>query len=364
MLMATSLRFLGILAYEQGHYASAWSYYEQILLIYRKLNNRTDEGNTLCNLGVLAQQLGNVTQARAYYEQHLQICREIGDQMGEAIALHNLGDISMHAQNYPDAITYMEQSLHLCRKVGHQRGTAMALHRLGAIALQQGDMLHAHHVLHQAWPMCQALGIRTEESITLALLALLAHYQGQQEQAYHYSAQALYLAEQSDQDAYATALLYTGYALEGLQRVAEAVTFYQRAYNLRCEQAQWHLTISPLAGLARMALAQQQQSLAQDYVDEILTYLERSGVRGIEAPIRVYLTCYQVLDTMHDSRAGQILHTGYTLLQAQATQFVTTEQRRRFLEVIPAHRELLHACATYTRGTAIVLPDDYRCTST
>ena len=56
-----------------------------------------------------------------------------------------------------------------------------------------------------------------------------------------------------------------------------------------------------------------------EHVAEILSYLDASGsLEGTWEPLRIYFTCYQVLQSLPDTRAGQLLETAYQLLQEQA----------------------------------------------
>lgn len=50
-----------------------------------------------------------------------------------------------------------------------------------------------------------------------------------------------------------------------------------------------------LAGLARVTLAQGDVTEAKVRVEEILAWLTANSLAGIEFPVLVYLSCYQVL---------------------------------------------------------------------
>jgi hypothetical protein len=103
--------------------------------------------------------------------------------------------------------------------------------------------------------------------------------------------------------------------------------------------------MEPLAGLARVCLAQGDLTQAQAHVEEILSYLESHGLDDAEEPFRVYLTCYRFLDANQDPRAQETLSTAYNLLQEQASRIEDEEMRRLLLENVPAHREILSEVA-------------------
>ena len=140
----------------------------------------------------------------------------------------------------------------------------------------------------------------------------------------------------------AYALTRLGHALMGQRRLAEAAETYRQALALRRELGQTHLAMDPLAGLARLALAQGDLPQARACAAEILNHLETSSLDGTDEPGRVYLTCYRVLCAVQDSGAQLILSKAYGLLQERVARIGDEELRRSFLENVAAHREIAH----------------------
>jgi hypothetical protein len=138
------------------------------------------------------------------------------------------------------------------------------------------------------------------------------------------------------------ALTNLGHALTGLGRLVEAAEAYQQAILMRRALGVPSRVMEPLAGLARVALAQGDTSSALNYGEEILAYLETGSLAGTDAPFWIYLTCYRVLQAHQDSRAPVILQMAHRLLQARAATIGDERLRRSFLENVPAHRELVY----------------------
>ena len=102
--------------------------------------------------------------------------------------------------------------------------------------------------------------------------------------------------------------------------------------------------MEPLAGLARVALAQADHAQALAHAQEILDHLAAyPRLEGTWEPLRVYLTCYQVLHAHDDPRAEAVLEAGYRLLQERARKIEDGDLRRSFLENVPHHREIVAA---------------------
>jgi tetratricopeptide (TPR) repeat protein len=173
---------------------------------------------------------------------------------------------------------------------------------------------------------------------------LLSHHLGDDSAARAYSQQALDAIPDPDtlvavEVMYASVVL--GHALAGLGRPAEAAAAYRQGLAAQRKWGQHHLAVEPLAGLARVALAQGDLAGALVHVDEALAYLQdHPTLYGAFEPLRVYLTCYRVLQANGDPRAGEILGAAFCLIQERAATIEDQDLRRSYLENVRAHREI------------------------
>jgi len=295
-----SLRNLGIVARHQDQHAEAQMFNEQALALSRAQADRRGESRVLGNMGNVAFRLGNMTEARGHFESALRSSRSIGDRRTEMALLGNLGVLTSEQGDYPPAQHYYEQSVRLSREVGDQM----------ALGAQLGN------------------------------LCLLMCQQGQYVLACDYGLEAIRVArEVESKNMEASATTYVGHAFAGLGRWEEAIEYYQQALQLRQHLKHGARVNEPLAGLARVSLAQGTLPTAQAYVNEILSYLETGQLEGSGERFSIYLTCYQVLQAAGDERAAPLLNTAHTLLQEQAARLDATT-RRLFMENIEAHRLL------------------------
>jgi len=339
---ADSLRNLGIVCWFSAEYAGARAYYDQALQICREIGDRQGESASLNNLGIVFERQSNYAEARAAYEQALRIHREIGHRQGMGLAFLNLGSSSAKQGDYAEARAYFERSLGIFREIGYRQGENMVLGNLGSASREHGDYAEAETFFRQCLRLHREIGDRRGEGWALCNLGLLSHHLGDNESAREYSQQALSIAQdighRSDQGA---ALTRLGHALAGLENLAEAAEAYRRALTVCRELGELHLAMEPLAGLARVSLAQGDLAQALGQVEEILSYLETKTLDGTEEPFRVYLTSYRVLRANQDPRAEDILNTAYRLLQERAAKISDTGGRRSFLENVGAHREIV-----------------------
>ncbi len=303
-LQAEGLRHLGRIESELGNYATARTCFEQAHDLFVQIGDRDGVGTALVSLSILAYDRADFGAARSYCEEALDIFQETGYGLGQVSSLANLGNVLMRLGDYAGAQVRYEQALHTLHGIGGRQGEGLLLNNLGNAVLLQGDNKAACEYALQA----EALGRESGERRV---------------------------------GGYAHGLL--GHALAGQGQFQAAAAAYRQALSLWEELGQVSHVMDPLAGLARVALAEGDFDQARQYVARILAYMGEAGSipSTDDEEFLIYLICYQVLRAVQDPRAGEILSTAYNLLQERAAQIVDGEMRRLFLENVPVHREIV-----------------------
>ncbi len=318
---ADSLNSLAGVCWRQGDYAGARKCLEACLHLPSHAGRTRPRSIALGNLGVVAVEQGDYVAARRCYREALDIEREIGERAGESVSLTNLGNLSLYLGAYTEAETYYQQ--------------ALAIHR--------------------------ETGARENEAWTLGNIGLLAHYRGDQEAALGHARVALGMAREiGDQAMQATMWMQLGHALAELARPDEAVEAYNESLALRRALAQPNMATEPLAGLARVRLAQGDLRQAQAHIEEILHHLASESesdpgqaLAGTLSPFLVYLTCYNVFVAAQDERALGILTTAHNLLTARGARINDERMRQSFFEEVAAHREIVRALGKQQELTCV-----------
>jgi len=333
--------------------------------------SRAVEAGSLNTLGGLCWVQGDYAGARAYIEQALHIAVNSGNVQNEATYLMNLGVLSVEQGNYAEAMGMFQQSLHIQQALGDRRGESLALGNLGNVFLYLGAYAEAKTHYEQALCIQREIGARKDEALSVGNLGLVYHYLGEHETAREYSQQALQIAQGiGERRAQGAMWMKLGHALAGLGQLDEAANAYGKSVTLRREMGAHNMAMEPLAGLARVALAQGGLTQARAYVEEILSHLEAGtpsagsghGLDGTIDPFQIYLTCYRVLKASQDPRGGQLLTAAADLLQERAARITDEAMRRSFLENVASHREIVreavnsktpfHSTASGPTGTA------------
>jgi len=341
---ATGLLQLGIVRARQGDYKQARTRYEQALTLARDASLRSIEGDSLLNIGYLLEQAGDLASTKSYCEQAQLIYREIGNRQGESAVLNMLGLVSLYSGDYIGARDYYERSLRIGQEIGDRRRESVVLGNFGGIYRALGQYALARDYYEQSLQIAREIGNVGRESDRLFNLGLLLHQMGDNKTAQEYAGQGLLIAEKvGERRLQGYALTILGHALAGLDHLPEAAKLYRQALNTRRELGEHKLAMEPLAGLARVSLAQDDLAKARGHADEILEHLETDNLEGTHEPLRVYLTCYHVLHADQDPRAQTILEKAFHLLQEQAAKITDKDMRRSFLENVKTHCEIIKA---------------------
>lgn len=334
----------GLTLWRQGDYEAAQAHLEQGRHLSQQAGLPAEEATGNLALSAIYRAWGDYEQAVARMEQALQLSRDIGDWQNEAGALNDLGVIAHDQGDYPQADARYRQALEIYRHTGDRWNQALTMGNHGGLFIDLGDYETARVTVAEAAQIFIEVDDRRALSYQYCDLSLIAHYQGDQQTALAHSRRALELATAvGERPGQANALIKLGHAQAGLGHPAEAVEAYQQALTIERELGQLSPAMEALAGLARMALAQNDLALAQAYLQEILDYLEHHTLAGAWEPFRVYLTGYQVLQAGQDSRARDILQAGYHLLRARADKIDDPAVRRRYLAEVIVHREIVEA---------------------
>ena len=142
------------------------------------------------------------------------------------------------------------------------------------------------------------------------------------------------------------ALNVYGHALAALLRYDEAAQSYDAALAFFREMGAPNIATESRAGLARVKLAEGNVDEARVHVEDILTHLATGGsTDGTDQPLRIYLTCFEVLEAAHDPRADAVLTTMHAMFEQRAGKITDPDAQRMFRNNIAHNREIASAWA-------------------
>jgi tetratricopeptide (TPR) repeat protein len=332
----------------QGKWAEGERCLQQALDLSHEVGDRRLELQAIHALSFrLFYQEGDLSGYKNQLGQALRISREVRDRRWEGDALFGLGRTHTALSEFATARDHFERALFTSRARGSRKDEGWGLVYLGLVDHFQGDYAAARGCYEQALEIGRETGNRHVHARALMHLGLLSHHLGDDSGAEAYGQQMLEVGPSLDMG-WSVDLIYVfcvlGHALLGLGRPAEAAESYWQCLVRHREWGRRHLIVEPLAGLARVALAQGDLVAALAHVNEILDHIaDRPALHGLFEPLRVYLTCCRVLLANGDPRAGEVLEGGYRLIQERAATIEDEDLRRSYLENVPAHRAIVAA---------------------
>jgi tetratricopeptide (TPR) repeat protein len=129
-----------------GDREKAVEIYQDTLVIFQEIGNRTDEAISLMNIGSMYGYSGNYERALEYYQDCLRIHRDIGSKDWESMLLSGCGLIHHDLGNYNEAQGYFSEALEIAQKIEVDSLISYAEHNLGDlnITLQHYEEAEDH----------------------------------------------------------------------------------------------------------------------------------------------------------------------------------------------------------------------------
>jgi predicted ATPase/serine/threonine protein kinase len=171
---ARALFAAGVLAGDQGDYASAQKLLEESLEIARELKDDSGVAVSLNALAVFSRDRGELAAAGALFEESLALCRQSGDGMAAARALSNLASVVRLQGDHARARSLYEECSASFAQLGDRTGMAWSLDYQGDVAREQGEEEVARSLYEKSLAAFRELGDAWGTAGTLADLGNLA----------------------------------------------------------------------------------------------------------------------------------------------------------------------------------------------
>jgi tetratricopeptide (TPR) repeat protein len=147
-MMARAASISGSVAFAQGDYATAQSFFERGLVLFRKVRTGRWAQTTLEWLGQVAYAQGDYERAETYFREHLGRWQERDrDGFYDASDLLSLGLALLRQGRWQEARAHLAESLALWLAYAHAQGTAGCLVGWAALAEQRGRLERAARLL-------------------------------------------------------------------------------------------------------------------------------------------------------------------------------------------------------------------------
>jgi len=255
--------------------------FEQSLVLYQALGDRSGAARVQTYLGVVAWALGAFGEARRLFEESLSIQRALGNQIEIAESLDWLGRIAIHRMEFEEVERLHRESLMISQEVGDRVSIAHGLGTLGLTLVRNGKFTEGDSLLEESVRIYSDLGLRSAWAFYNVSLAQAKMHVGQYERARALAQMSLSCSRELDtrQDiAYALAVL--GWLALVEKAHVEAQALLQESVTIWQEVGNRTIRVLPLTalgyaarGLGDIPPAQQHLSEALRAIIEIGTFL-------------------------------------------------------------------------------------------
>jgi DNA-binding NtrC family response regulator len=194
-LSAQALKELGRLSYREGDLLRARDFYEQALVLYRRLGDEVDAAIVRNNLGLIHKNLCEWDAAVAHLRGALDALRRLGRFAETALPLTNLGVVYQKSGEWSRALDHYQQAERVLLQVGDHFGLCRVAIGSANVARLQRRFADAEAILLGALERARAHDARREEVLAIEFLGELAYDQGRVEEALKRYDDALVLAE-------------------------------------------------------------------------------------------------------------------------------------------------------------------------
>lgn len=324
-----------------GDYDGAQASLQLSLDMARRVAAKGAQLQTLRILGVVAEEQGHFEDQSHYYREALTLARELGDRAQERRALNSLGVAAQGRGEYELATRYFDESLAIARAIGDRQGEETVLNNVAVQANNLGDYLHARELLEQALVIARDIRDMTGVYIGLLNLAGVESQHGHTATALDlYDEARRYADEAGDRPMIGYILNGKGRALLDGGRLEEAQAWLRQARDLRLELGQPHMAAESRAFLAEALAATGDLPHAAAEAGEALAYLEEGQLEDMEDELRVLLAVYRALDAAGDARAPGVLSRAYNALAVAAAR-LDKPSRTRYLADVPWNQAIV-----------------------
>ncbi len=315
------------------------------LQVARRSGNKRLEAQSLNLLARAAWRRFDYVAVQKWANQALEALKVVGDPAVRTTSLLHLGRASYRLGQYDAALDYIWAAQNLTSYTNNRDSDALADLILGWIYQRLGNYEAAEKHYQLNLDKRRTIGDRYGEATALSHLGWLACDRLKHQDGLGYCQEALDISRIiGDRENEAYALSGMGLNYENLDNLDLAASTYQAALAIHREIGATTLRTFDQAGLARVALAQQNFETAHEHIMAVVGWILAGNAQNFWDPWTIYQSAYKVLTALGETdTAGTILDEAHTILHQRAKEISDQELRHCFLNRVAVNREIEQA---------------------
>ncbi|MCA9997098.1 MAG: tetratricopeptide repeat protein, partial [Anaerolineales bacterium] len=316
---------------------------EQYLSQLRELdNNQYQKALMLDLLAIVKQRQGNHEKSEELSQAALAIMRAIGAKRSELKILNNLAAFCIDTNQHELAQKYQMQIMQLLREIGYSVAEAMNYGNIGLVQLLLGQLESSRKYCEIAIQISREIGHQYALATALSVVGQLYRTLGEVELARSVNEEGLRLKQAMNQPSEVVYILNNmGNLALDLEDWAAAEAHFKQSLKVLATIEFPEYTAEAHGGLTAVYANTHRLDLVREHLEAALAYVMTQPLHGYWEPFQTALNIYEVLITNRDSRALALLRHAYQSLQEQANALTEPENRRSFLENLPANKQVV-----------------------
>lgn len=339
-----ALKYLQLAAAEaRNDYANetAIAYYQQLLELRQKLRDPAGQAQARYAMGVMAYEIGDYDRAMPWLEEASALYQQVGDEANAGWSIMYQGMVSLKRGHYAEATASHQQALDLARK--RQDGFQEGIHltNLARVTLRLGDYALALAQFQDSLALKQRHNDLTGQAFAHFYIGLTQLFRGDYEAADHAFGDSLGFWQRVSKNDRGVSYCYYGLGLLALYRgrFEDAAGYLRQAHEISVKLVLKAEIVETLSFLARAQAGLGQREAALAASEQAAALLKTQ--RDVEAVQNIYLNHVYVLRAFDQPGAEAALEQAHAIVVAQAEHLEDAAARARFLEAVPANREIL-----------------------
>jgi tetratricopeptide (TPR) repeat protein len=312
------------------------------LRVAQRANNPRLEAQSLNSLALTAWRRFDYREVQKWANQALEALKIVGAPAIRITSLLHLGRASYRLGQYDNALNYIQGAQSIAEDLDNREQEALSELILGWIYQRLGRYDQSAEHYEKMLTIRRMIGDRHGEATALSHLGWLATDQKLFQQGLDYCQPALQISQSvndRENEAYALSGLALNY--EQLGQFELATINYEKALAIHRDIGASTLVIFDQAGLARLALAQQDLAAAQGHITPVADWIAAGKAQQFWDPWTIYYSAYQILAAVGaQAEAQAIVAEAHTLLQQRASEISDPVLRECFLEQVEVNRKI------------------------
>jgi len=270
--------------------------------------------STLMYLGEMAWKQGQSEQAETYLQEGLKYARAVDDHERICILLKDLGSIIWRRGDYKQAEVYLQEGLNLARSLENLERISEILSILGSVAMRQGSYTQSEEHLQEGLKLARQIGERELICTTLLSLGVAVGEQGHFEESESYLQEGLVIARQLNHREWICGLLNNlGDVAVELKKYALAEKYFEEGLELARQLGHREWICSLLINLGTTTRKDNNYQLAEKYLQESIVLAKQIGIPQI-----VSYSLYEYGNLYLDQKMARIAEENFNEMLATA----------------------------------------------